>query len=400
MKKVFTPFKRPRVALLVESSRAYGRDILSGIAKFIRENNSWAVFFQDLNLCDETPGWLKHWKGKGIIARLENDDILSVIHRLNLPTVFLRRVGADAKMPCILTDNNAVSKLCYEHLKERGFRHFAFCGFNGADYSEERQNEFFRLVTAAGLHCHVYSQAHQFRKENTAKYEVSGIKDGAQVANWIRQLPKPVGLMACNDMRGQQVLDACRAIGVAVPEEVAVIGVDNDEVVCNLAEPPLSSVVPDAARVGYEAAMLLSEMMAGKKVRQTEIYIKPNRIITRRSTEVLAIEDRRIAVAAHFIREHACEGIGVNDVLRVVPMSRSFLDQRFRKVLGRSPKEEIQRVRLQRAAGLLCDTDWSVKRISDDVGFYDQFHFSRVFKKAYRHSPAHYRKNIKHEIQK
>jgi LacI family transcriptional regulator len=393
MKKVFKPAKRPRVALMVESSRAYGRDILSGIAKFIRENNSWTVFFQDLNLCDETPGWLKEWKGEGIIARLENDSILNVIHHLKVPTVFLRRVGVDAKMPCILTDNAAVSKLCYQHLKERGFRHFAFCGFDGADYSDERRDEFSRLVTSAGLHCHVYSHAHPI-KNNTAKYELLGVNDGLQVAEWIRLLPKPVGLMACNDMRGQQVLDACRAVGVSVPEEVAVIGVDNDEVVCNLSAPPLSSVVPNADRVGYEAAQLLSEMMAGKKVRQTEIFIEPNRIISRRSTEILAIDDRRIAVAAHFIREHACEGIGIHDVLRAVPMSRSWFNQRFRKILGRSPKEEIQRVRLQRAAELLCDTDWPVKRISTEVGFDDPFHFSRVFTKAYQHSPSRHRQNL------
>ena len=133
MKKVFKPAKRPRVALMVESSRAYGRDILSGIAKFIRENNSWTVFFQDLNLCDETPGWLKEWKGEGIIARLETDSILNVIHHLKVPTVFLRRVGVDANMPCILTDNAAVSKRGDQHRNERGFRHFAFCGFNGAE---------------------------------------------------------------------------------------------------------------------------------------------------------------------------------------------------------------------------------------------------------------------------
>jgi len=390
MKKFFKPIKRPRVALMVESSRAYGRDILSGIAKFIRENNSWTVFFQDLNLCDETPGWLKDWKGEGIITRLENDEILSVIQGLKLPTVFLRRVNLDAKMPSILTDNAAVSRLCYEHLKERGFHHFAFCGFNGADYSDERQDEFFRLVTGDGLPCHVYVRGHPL-KTNTAKYEMLGMNDGVRVAEWLRQLPKPVGLMACNDMRGQQVLDACRAAGVSVPEEVAVLGVDNDEVVCNLSDPPLSSVLPNAEQVGYEAAMLLSEMMAGKKVLQTEIFIAPTRIISRRSTEILAIEDRRVAMAVRFIREHACEGIGVNDILRVVPISGSWLNQRFRKILGRSPKEEIQRVRLQRAAALLCDTDWPVKRISAEVGFDDPFHFSRVFKKAYKHSPSRHR---------
>lgn len=395
MKKLFKLAQRPQIALLVESSRAYGRDILSGIARFNREHNAWSVYFQDLNLCDATPEWLNHWKGRGIIARLENDDILGVIRRLKVPAVFLRRVDPGAKIPCILTDNAAVSRLGYEHLKERGFHHFAFCGFNGADYSDERQQEFVRLVSAAGLPCHVYSDTPWSKRHNTANYEIQGMKDGAQVASWISQLPKPVGLMACNDMRGQQILDACRATGVAVPEEVAVIGVDNDEVLCNLAEPPLSSVVTNAEHIGYEAAALLAQMLAGKKVRQTELFIGPNHVVTRRSTDILAIEDRRIALAARFIREHACEGIDVYDILRVVPVSRSFLTQQFKKILGRSPKEEIQRVRLQRAADLLRDTDWPLKRIGDDVGFYDQFHFARVFKKKYSQTPSQYREENK-----
>jgi LacI family transcriptional regulator len=391
MKNVFKPSKRPGVALLVESSRGYGRDILSGIARFIREHNAWSVYFQDLNLCDHTPEWLARWRGRGIIARLENDDILKVIQRLKVPAVFLRHVDPGAKIPCILTDNAAVSKLGYQHLKERGFRHFAFCGFNGADYSDERKQEFVRLTASDGSPCHVYSETQPLKKNSTANHEILGLRDGAQVAAWIRRLPKPVGLMACNDMRGQQVLDACRAVGVAVPEEMAVIGVDNDEVICDLSEPPLSSVVTNAERIGYEAAALLARMMAGGKVRRKEIYIEPNRIVTRRSTEVLAIDNRRIAAAARFIREHACEGIDVTDVLRSVPVSRSFLTQQFNKYLGRSPKAEIQRVRLQRATELLCDTDWPVKRISEEAGFYDQFHFSRVFKKEYHHTPSQHR---------
>src|SRR6202034_3765234 len=131
MKKFVKPFKRPRVALLVESSRAYGRGILSGVAKFVREHDPWSIFFQDLNLCDDTPEWLKNWRGEGIISRLENRDVVRVIQRLKVPAVYLRHVSPNAKIPGILTDNVAVSRLCFEHLKERGFRHFAFCGFNG-----------------------------------------------------------------------------------------------------------------------------------------------------------------------------------------------------------------------------------------------------------------------------
>ncbi|HVU27214.1 MAG TPA: DNA-binding transcriptional regulator [Verrucomicrobiae bacterium] len=391
MKKFVKSFKRPRVALLVESSRAYGRGILSGIAKFVREHDSWSIFFQDLNLCDDTPAWLKNWQGEGIISRLENNDVVSVIKRLKVPAVYLRRVSANSKMPCILTDNAAVSRLCFEHLKERGFRHFAFCGFNGADYSDERRDGFIELVKQAGLRCHVYTDGREPNKADTAQYEGLGLKDGGLVADWIKKLPKPIGVMACNDMRGQQVLDACRAIGVASPEEIAVIGADNDEVICNLSDPPLSSVIPDTERIGYEAAILLSQMMTGRKKPSPEIFIEPKGIATRRSTEVLAMEDRQIIAAARFIREHACEGIDVNDVLRAVPMSRSTLDRRFIKILGRSPKNEILRIRLNRVKQLLAETDFPLSLIAEKVGFEHVEHLSRIFKNRVGNTPSVFR---------
>lgn len=391
MKKFVTSSRRPRVALLVESSRAYGRGILNGVAKFVRQHDPWSIFFQDLNLCDATPGWLKNWRGEGIIVRLENADIISVIRRLKVPAVMLRHVSPKVGMPCVLTDNVAVSRFGFEHLKERGFRHFAFCGFNGADYSDERRAGFMESVTQAGLHCHVYADAPSPRKYDTARYEGLGLKDGGQVAIWLRKLPKPVGVMACNDMRGQQVLDACRAIRVAVPEEVAVVGVDNDEVLCNLSDPPLSSVVPDTERIGYEAAVLLAELMAGRKTPPPEILIEPGGVIARRSTEVLAMEDRQIAAVARFIREHACDGIDVSDVLRAVPMSRSSLDRRFIKVLGRSPKDEIVRVRLNRVKQLLTESDFPLSLIAEKTGFEHTEYLSRIFRKKMRTTPSRFR---------
>lgn len=380
MKKIVKSVKRCRVALLVESSRAYGRGILGGVAKFVRERDAWSIFFQDLNLCDDTPSWLKRWEGEGIISRLENRDIVRAIERLHVPVVYLRRVATPARAPSILTDNVAVARFCFEHLKERGFRHFAFCGFNGADYSDERRDGFLAMVKAAGYQCHVYADGPWARRTDTAQYEGLGLKDGGAVANWIRQLPTPIGIMACNDMRGQQVLDACRATGRPSPEEIAVIGVDNDDVLCSLSDPPLSSVVPDAERIGYQAALLLAEMMAGNKVPAREILVEPCGIVTRHSTEVLAMDDRQIAAAACFIREHACDGIDVNDVLRAVPMSRSTMDRRFLKILGRSPKDEILRVRLNRVKQLLAETDFSLADIAEKVGLDHVEHLSRSFK--------------------
>ena len=379
------------MALLVESSRAYGRGILTGVAKYVREHEPWSIFYQELSLCDATPDWFRNWQGEGVITRLENNNVVGLVQRLKVPVVYLRRVKSTAGMPTLLTDNFATGQVCVEHFKERGFRHFAFCGFNGADYSDERRAGFVATVERLGLRCYVFSDRRQAGKVETASYENEGLKDAMAVARWIRHLPKPVGVMACNDMRGQQVLSTCRALGLAVPDEVAVVGVDNDEVLCTLSDPPLSSVVPDTERIGYETAALLTRMMAGGKPPAGEILIPPKAVITRRSTEVLAVEDRQIAAATRFIREHACEGIDVSDVLRVVPMSRSTLDRRFSKLMSCSPKDEILRVRLNRAKQLLAETNLSLTLIADKLGLEHTEYLSRIFKKRVGLTPSEFR---------
>jgi LacI family transcriptional regulator, galactose operon repressor len=382
---------RPRVALLIESSRAYGRGTLLGIAKYIREHGQWSVFLQERSLDDVAPLWLKDWEGDGILARVENQTMARAIHRLKVPAVDLRYLLPDLDMPSVRIDDDAATRLAYEHLRGRGFQHFAFCGFNGADYSDIRRDSFAQRVADAGLRCHIYVDPHPPQKTTTLKYEEQGLTDGERVARWLKELPKPIGLMACNDIRGQQVLNACRSVRIAVPDEVAVIGVDNDEVLCDLSDPPLSSVIPNSERIGYEAAALLDQMMAGKKAPTAPLVIEPAGILTRRSTDVLAIEDRHIAAAVRFIREHACEGIDVGNLLKAVPLSRSTLERRFAKVLGRSPKEEILRVRLNRAKQLLAETDFPLALVAEKVGLEHTEYLSVIFKKKTGMTPAHFR---------
>ena len=391
MKQKPVQHSRLRVALLVESSRAYGRSTLSGVAKYIRANTEWSISLQEQSLCDDLPGWLKSWHGDGIITRMENPALAAALKRLGLPVVYLRNVPLAARVPSVLTDNPAVSKMAFEHLRDRGFRHFGFCGYNGADYSDERRDSFVQLVTAAGLRCHVFAEKLPPGEFNTAAYEEAGLKDGALVARWVAQMPKPMGLMACNDMRGQQVLNACRSAGVAVPDDLAVIGVDNEEVLCDLSDPPLSSVVPNAERIGYEAAALLDRLMSGEKLEPTPTYIGPHAVITRRSTDVLAVEDRQIAAAVRFIREHACENIDVGDILRAVPLSRSTLERRYEKILGRSPKQDILRFRLNRAKQLLTETSLTLDAIAEKVGLEHTEYLGRIFKKKFGLTPARFR---------
>ncbi len=382
---------RPQVALLIESSRAYGRGVLQGIARYVREHGPWSIFHQERRASDPPPAWLKGWRGAGVIARIEDSQLAAVIRRLGVPVVDVRGLLLDLGLPLVETDDAAVVRLAGEHLRERGFRQFAFCGFPGANYSDKRSRLFRHLLAEAGSECHVYVPPIRLKSTASFEQEEHGLMDEVDVARWIAALPKPIGLLACNDIRGQQVLNACRQIGVAVPDEVAVLGVDNDEVLCDLADPPLSSVIPNTGRIGYEAAALLDKLMAGQPAPSETLFIPPRGIATRRSTEVLAIEDRHIAAAVRFIREHACEGIGVPDLLAAIPLSRSVLERRFAVLVGRAPKAEILQVQLQRARELLVGTDFPLNVIAEKAGFKHSEYFSAIFKKKTGTTPGRYR---------
>src|SRR5262249_13235700 len=198
---------------------------------------------------------------------------------------------------------------------------------------------------------------------------------------WVESLPKPVGIMACYDFKGQQLLDICRELDIAVPEQMAVIGVDNDVRLCRLCTPPLSSVIPDTHRTGYEAARLLDRMMQGETIRETAILVPPRGIAERQSTDVYAIEDEDLVTALRFIREHACTGIGVADVLRVVPLSRRMLEHRFQKLVRRTPHAEIIRIRMERVARLLRETERPLTEVAARSGFESAEYLSVAFKK-------------------
>jgi LacI family transcriptional regulator len=386
------PWRRPRVALLIESSRAYGRGTLMGVSKYIRQHGPWSIFFQDQGLGDRSPPWLENWEGDGILARVENLPMAAAIRRVGVPAVDLRYLLPNLNLPSVRTDDAAATALAWEHLRERGFRHFAYCGFNGADYSDIRRDQFAQKVSQTGLCCHVYVDPNQpGHHASTRKHEELGLSDGDRVAQWIKELPKPIGLMACNDMRGQQILNACRSIGVAVPDEVAVIGVDNDEVLCEMSDPPLSSVVANTERIGYEAAALLDRLMSGSRAPTEPIVVGPLGIVTRHSSDVLAVDDRHIAAAVRFIRERACEGVDVGDVLRAVPLSRSALERRFAKALNRSPKEEILRVRLNRVKQLLTETDFPLSRVAEKIGLEHPEYLNVIFKIKIGMTPAQFR---------
>jgi LacI family transcriptional regulator, galactose operon repressor len=386
---------RRQVALLIDFSRWYGRRILSGVAKFVREHHNWSVQSEEWRWSDPAPPWFRNWKGDGIIVWLETSELAAVVKGLGVPAVDIRSSLPGCGVPIIHTENQTVANLAAEHLLQRGFRHYAFCGFVGANYSDGRSRWFQERLAQAGFSCAVYDPPRSSRDAQIIELEKRGLLFQDHLTTWLQSLPKPVGIMACNDIRGQQVMNACRRVNLAVPEEVAVIGVDNDEIFCDLSDPPLSSVVPDTPRIGYEAAVLLDRMMAGEPPPTQPILIPPLGVVTRRSTDVLAMDDRQLAAGTRFIREHLFEDLNMNDVARAAGLSRRVFERRFTDRVGRPPKAEVVLLRLERVKELLTNTDWTVKQIAQQTGFKHGEYLHVMFSRKMKMTPGQFRQSLK-----
>lgn len=377
---------RPHVMLIVETALAYGRAVVQGISRYMIANQPWSLYVDLRELMAEPPDWLDNWRGDGIISRSTTPALAGKLKRLGVPTVDLNDIHGKLGLPHVWTDHAAVGRLAAAHLLDRGFRNFAVCGFSGHHWSALRRDGFAAELLSAGHNCQVFESPWETSKANPWEQQQDSL--GA----WLEELPKPVGVLCCNDLRGQQVLDACRRRELFVPETVAVIGVDNDEVLCALCDPPLSSVVPNAERVGYEAAALLDRLMQGEQVESSEILIPPRGIETRQSTDVLAIDDALVAAAVKCIRERACLGLTVDQVLRQVPLSRSMLEKRFRRYLQQTPQEAIRSVQIKRVKQLLIETDLPLDAISRLAGFKHVEYMSVVFKRETAQTPGRFRR--------
>lgn len=380
---------RRRVALIVETTSAYGRRILRGIRRYVHTHQSWSIFLEHRALSTHPPRWLANWGGDGIISRTTTQEFAEATARSHIPMVDLTDRFESFGQPQVWSDDRAIAQLGADHLRERGFKRFAYCGFSRESWSARRRSEFAAIVSRIGGECLVYESP--WFGEDAHPWEV----EQERIVAWLATLPRPVGIMACNDLRGQHVLEACRTLGLAVPEEVAVVGVDDEEEVCELCEPPLSSILPNAELIGYKAAELLDGLMAGARGEPDRLDVPPLGVATRQSTDILAIDDPDVAAAVHYIREHACQGAVVDDVLAHVPISRSILERRFRQILDCSPQGLIRRMQLKRVKQLLIDTELPLIQVSQMAGFKHLEHMCAVFKREIGESPGVFRRKTR-----
>lgn len=380
-----------RVMLIIESSRAYGRECLLGIAAYARHHGDWHMMHIERGLDDQLPRSLKAWGGEGVITRIESPGITHAIEALGLPTVDLRGTQRPRGGAMFDTDPAGCARLAVDHFLQRGFSQLAFCGYEGVDFSDARRDGFLRCVKSKVQVCPPETSGGGGRGGGTLAREAHGEFHEAHLVNWLKTLVKPVGVFACNDMRGRQVLAAAASAGLKVPDEVAVVGVDNDEVICELSNPPLSSVEPDAYRIGYDGAAMLDRMMRGGRAPKRTVMLPPKRVAGRLSSDVVAIDDAAIAQAMRIIRDRACDGVKVEDLLGELSISRATLERRFRQLLGRSPKAEIDRVRCGRAERLLAETTYPLQQIAQMAGYRTAAHFVTAFKRMTGRTPGHYR---------
>lgn len=332
---------------------------------------------------------MRNLEADGIIAYTWDPRLIRTIVDYGLPALIRGIEDPLSTAHPIRTDQAAVGRMAADYFLERGFQRFAYCGFIDVTWSEQRGAHFGRRVAEAGFGTYFYQPSNAGRLRTIDKERMI-------IAKWLQSLPSPIAVMACNDDRSRDIIAACRLAGVNVPREIAILGVDNDEFICELSYPQLSSIVLNTERAGYEAVGVLNRLMKGERIKRADaiVYVSPLHVVTRQSTDVMAIDDPDVAEAVHFIRMHSREPILVSEVAEAVGLSRRALEQRFRKRLGHSLHDEIKSSRVNQMAQMLIDTRLPISRIAVMLECPDGSNISRYFKKQKGMSPSEYRRKF------
>lgn len=380
--------KTKRIGLALSHSLGYCREILRGVKHFAESRPGWLFIPSAPDL--QAIVALRSVRLDGIIAHVFNPDLGNALAWVGKPVVNVAGVLPDLPFVRVVVDHQETGRLAAEHLLDRGLRHFGFVGYPDHEFSLGREEGFRRAVEAAGCSLSVYHERETPRVDPTGLWSWN-----SQLRRWVGSLPRPAGILASHDIQGVQLAEACLQAGLRVPEDMALVGVDDDDLLCELARPPLSSVALPAERIGYEAAAILDALMTGTKPVQQALTLSPIGVVTRQSSDVLAIDDPDVAAAIRFIRGQAHLPIHVADVLRAVPVCRRRLERGFRRVLDRGLWEEILNVRLTRARDLLSGSDAPVAEVARRSGFPDAKQFCVTFRREMGLPPTAYRRKLR-----
>ena len=377
-----------KVVSLIPSGREYERGVLRGIIEYAHIHGPWIFYEEPPPYLSESQfkqrlAHMHAWKADGIIAHQSRAE---EVKDLKLPTVIMCSTTHLSSKTCQLrNDNEGIGHMAADHFLSLGFKHLAYCGLHGMEWSSLRAKAFAQRAAKAGVKTSLY-------KPFTPRPGESWYIEEKYLGDWLSELPKPIGLMACNDDRARMVAEICRLRNIRVPDDVCIIGVDNDEHVCNRAHPPVSSVALATERAGYEAAALLDNIISGRRVGNKVILARPIQVISWQSTDLIAINDTNLVKALRYIRENSNRIIQVRDVVAVAGLSRRILQDRFRDTLGRTLLDEIHQSRINCISRMLADTDLSMSAIASAIGYESDTHLARFFARRTGITPSEYRR--------
>ncbi len=385
--------KNRQVLLLIESSRAYGRGIIEGVSRYVQERDHWTVFYEEQGILSTLPPWLREWKGDGIICRTGISTLGLHLRKLGLPLVELlgdgRRFVSEVQSDAVVA-----GRMAADHFIERGLRHFAYYNYGNSWWGEARGNAFAGALSQKGLDCHTLLSRHGEKAEAFPEWKPLY---EPKLLRWLSTLPKPVGIWCAADTIAQRVHAAVLKLGFSIPDDVALLGIDNDEHLCNVLTPTLSSIEPNSIVVGYQAAKRLDAKMDRKTSRnrekppdETPIRIAPQGVVQRQSSDVIAAADPLLVAIARYIRSNALKGLLVADVAREFDISKRTLERRYRNHFGRTVDREITLLRMEHAKFLLRETLLPVAEIGEQTGF-DRNYFIKAFHRIVGVSPSVYR---------
>ena len=382
-----------KVGLLVERSRAFGREVCEGVITFAQEREDWELHFLDAG--DILRG--NHHSGMdGFIARVTTDAIAERLAKTGKPVVDLYYGKPRERFAIVKTMHEAVGRLAAEHFLDRRFTNFAYCPYGGGRTSDYCQTAFARRLRRDGFSCLAYpgdGGTYDFGKTDIISDTISPPKDAKRLSKWLASLPKPTALFCPGDLRAWQVVELCRAKGISVPHEVAVLGLDNDMLICGVSRPMLSSIDPNTRKIGRMAAEVLSQMMEhGIPDRPIVRQVRPSGVVARASTETIPVNPPWLSDALVFIMRNAHKGINASDVFKAAGKSHTAVTKTFRKVLGTSVVEEVARARLDEACRLLRDTEMDMSRVAELSGYASASYFTQAFKAAKGMSPGEFRR--------
>ncbi|MCC6126845.1 MAG: DNA-binding transcriptional regulator [Pirellulales bacterium] len=369
-----------------------------GITDYARAHGDWSLMISapPLSSVEEhtlTPSNLKGWSGDGIITEIRSRKEASDARRLRMPVVDLSGALAHPGHPRVTADHYAIGQLAAGHLLQCGFRRLAYYGIQGLWYSTRRGEGFRDAALKAGASCEMFEQA------PPSNPRISWQQRLTPLDKWLRGLKTPVGILAVHDHRARLVVEECHRLGLNVPHDVAIIGVDNDRMVCENCRPTLSSIMRKAWEIGYRAAEMLDRLMNSEALPEQEIILPPEGIIARGSTDTLAVEDARVSAAVHYLHDHFAERTALNDVFRQVPISRRLLEKRFRRHLNCSPYAYLTQLRVEKAKQMLAAPEkMKIRVIARSCGFSNSVRMRLVFLRRVELTPLEYRRLQRDEL--